>query len=250
MGNEEKNVVLIIADISGYTKFMIDNSKTLFHAQTVITELLTAVIKQVKVPLKVSKIEGDAVFLYAVKSSGDEEWERRKRKIKTRIIDFFTVFALRVSELTGSNTCECNACTMVAKLKLKVVVHTGTAVFYKIGKFYEISGVDVILVHRLLKNSIESNEYMLFTKQAFEELHYEGEMQVVASKEKYDDSGEVETRIYYPTYMTNEAALDFERAKYKKPFYKMKNMMAKMMTMMSLKKKTPVFKNLPEPDSK
>ena len=31
-------------------------------------------------------------------------------------------------------------------------------------RFEEIAGEDVILAHRLMKNSIETNEYILFTK--------------------------------------------------------------------------------------
>ena len=33
-------VLLVIADISGYTRYMTANAKTLAHSQTVITELM------------------------------------------------------------------------------------------------------------------------------------------------------------------------------------------------------------------
>ena len=67
MESIEKKVVLIIADISGYTRFMVTNKTSLIHSQVIITELIKTIIKQVEIPLKVSKLEGDAVFTYAVK---------------------------------------------------------------------------------------------------------------------------------------------------------------------------------------
>ncbi len=52
-------VVLFVADISGYTRFMTANAKTLAHSHTIIAEL--------------SKLEGDAIFFYCRKSL-TEKW--------------------------------------------------------------------------------------------------------------------------------------------------------------------------------
>lgn len=57
-------VLLIIADISGYTRYMTANAKTLAHSQAIITELVQAVVRQIELPLEVAKLEGDAVFLF------------------------------------------------------------------------------------------------------------------------------------------------------------------------------------------
>ncbi len=38
-------VLLIIADISGYTRYMTANAKTLAHSQTIITELFKTIQK-------------------------------------------------------------------------------------------------------------------------------------------------------------------------------------------------------------
>jgi hypothetical protein len=58
--------LFVLCDISGYTRFMTEHREALFHAYVVISELMRAVLGQSKAPLRVMKLEGDAVFLYAV----------------------------------------------------------------------------------------------------------------------------------------------------------------------------------------
>ena len=62
----QRGVFLIITDISGYTSFMVAHRTALVHGQLIISELTKAIIKHVEIPLEISKLEGDAVFLYAV----------------------------------------------------------------------------------------------------------------------------------------------------------------------------------------
>ena len=59
---------LIVADISGYTRFLTESE--LEHANGIIGELLTAILETIHAPLTVSRIEGDAVFLYGVMPEG------------------------------------------------------------------------------------------------------------------------------------------------------------------------------------
>src|SRR6187397_2210278 len=114
-------VVLIIADISGYTRYMTANAKTLAHSQTIITELVKAIIKQIELPLEVAKLEGDAVFLYCRKQQGSRPWLEVKRIIGNKLLMFFRMFSEKVGELRQSTTCTCNACMHIENLRLKVV---------------------------------------------------------------------------------------------------------------------------------
>lgn len=66
MASEIKPVAIVLADISGYTRFVKAHGVSLLHAEEIITELLEAVIDGAEFPLKLAKLEGDAVFLYAV----------------------------------------------------------------------------------------------------------------------------------------------------------------------------------------
>ena len=47
MEDTPQKVFLLIADISGYTKFMVSKRKTLAHAQAIITELMEAIIAEI-----------------------------------------------------------------------------------------------------------------------------------------------------------------------------------------------------------
>ena len=100
--------------------------------------------------------------------------------------------------VSDCSMCACEACANVAKLKLKAVVHHGDAVFSKVGQFEKISGVDVILAHRLLKNSVEGDEYILMTA-AFDELINDfGTLKPHPRKEKCEGIGPVDVVVYYP----------------------------------------------------
>src|SRR6185437_15211060 len=60
-----ERVLLVIADIGGYTKFMKVHRVNLAHAQTIIASLLEAVIDGAAPKLTLAKLEGDAAFFYA-----------------------------------------------------------------------------------------------------------------------------------------------------------------------------------------
>lgn len=239
----EKEAILMIADISGYTKFMVKNRMELAHAQVIINELITTILRQVEIPLKVSKLEGDAVFFYAEKTNDPGSWEVVRWEVGQRLIKFFTIFSDKINELVESNTCKCNACTSVDKLNLKVIVHSGSALFYEIEKFSELSGVDVIIVHKLLKNSVRSDRYILITENAFETIRFPENVRFEKSREDYDEIGDIRTYIYFPG---GEDGFDHG---YSALSYKIKNMAMKMVIPMMVKlgiRKLGRFKNFPE----
>ena len=90
----------------------------------------------------------------------------------------------------------CAVCANVDKLKLKVVVHSGQALFHKVGRFAQVSGLDVILVHRLLKNSIDSDEYVLMTESAYRDITIVSPWPLVRGIERYEGIGEVNTYVF------------------------------------------------------
>jgi len=62
---ELKKVALVIADISGYTRFLQFNKTSLLHANEIVSQLLESVIDGASHPLILNKLEGDALLLYA-----------------------------------------------------------------------------------------------------------------------------------------------------------------------------------------
>ncbi|MBF0558228.1 MAG: DUF2652 domain-containing protein [Nitrospirae bacterium] len=195
MGDTRK-VVLVIADISGYTRFMVTNKLEVLHSQVVISELIKTIIDQVEIPLEVSKLEGDAVFLYSVKDDSKTAWDDTRKAIGGKLIKFFDAFSSKIAELSATNLCVCKACKNVTLLKLKVIVHSGDALFYSISKFQELSGVDVIVAHRLLKNSVQSDEYILMTEQAYRDIEFPEKIPVRDGVEEYDEIGKIKTYTY------------------------------------------------------
>ncbi len=159
---EIKPVVLVLADISGYTRFIRMHRVSVIHAEMIVTDLLESVIASTGLPLVVHELEGDAVAFYAVddgpKSCADVVFEHVER--------FMDAFRQREAELVSEcSVCACEACDNVGKLRIKVVLHRGEAVFGALRQFTKIAGEDVILAHRLLKNTVPSHEYILMTEQ-------------------------------------------------------------------------------------
>ncbi len=196
--NSPEPALLIIADISGYTRYMTANAKTLGHSQTIITELVKAIIRQVELPLEVAKLEGDAVFLYCRKNAGTQPWPEAKKIIGDKLVAFFRMFSEKINELSASTTCTCNACTHIEKLRLKVVVHSGEALFHRVFNFLELAGLDVIIVHRLLKNSVDADQYLLLTEAARRDLEFSEAIQFLNRQENYDNIGKINTLVYLP----------------------------------------------------
>ncbi len=194
--NTPEPVLLLIADISGYTRYMTANAKTFAHSQTVITELVKAIIEQVEVPLEVAKLEGDAIFLFCRPPPDALQWMAARAEISRKLLDFFRLFREKITELSGSTTCDCHACTHIEKLRLKIIVHRGEALFHRVLHFDELAGVDVIIAHRLLKNSIKAGQYLLLTEAAMQELQFPPAMVFQSASESYEDIGRIKTAFH------------------------------------------------------
>lgn len=176
MTKAPQEMFFVIADISGYTKFMLTPGMELTHLQGIISDLLNAVLKQIEMPMTISKFEGDAVFMHAAKD-GKHDWEEVKTILGRKLFAFIEAFDGKLRELAGANHCSCASCVGMSNLKLKVLAHYGTALTYEIGGHLELSGVDVIILHRLLKNHVPGGKYVLLSAVAQGQLKIGGEWQ-------------------------------------------------------------------------
>ena len=192
---DAQKVFLVLLDISGYTRFIRFHRLSLLHAERIIDELLECAIAEMDRPLVLQEIEGDAVYLYAI-SDGSREMARN---IGLQVQRSLAAFKAREAELVSeASLCVCDACKAVGRLRMKAVLHHGEAVFTRVQQFNKVSGEDVILVHRLLKTSIESKEYVLLT----ENMHVllgdlDGWIQDVRI-EDCEELGDVKVNVYYP----------------------------------------------------
>ena len=149
----------VIADISGYTSFLA--GVELDHAQDIIADLMDTVVKGVRPPFRLAKFEGDAAFVYAVTAKVDGSMLQ-----DTIELAYFT-FRRRLRDIKQASACECKACAAMGDLDFKFVAHHGEMVKQKMGGREELAGRDVILVHRLLKNTVSekigSRAYALYS---------------------------------------------------------------------------------------
>ena len=76
-------------------------------------------------------------------------------------------FRRRLRDVRQGSTCKCKACVAMSDLDFKFVVHHGEMVKQKMAGREELAGRDVILVHRLLKNTVSekfgSRAYALYS---------------------------------------------------------------------------------------
>jgi len=69
--------------------------------------------------------------------------------------------------LVELNLCPCESCTQTSELKLKFVAHVGEVAIQKIKRRRKLVGIDVIFVHRLLKNPVQVPEYVLLSEDLY-----------------------------------------------------------------------------------
>ena len=147
LGQRTHRGYLLLADISGYTAFLVGTEFE--HANDIVHELTQLIRKRLSPPMRFVKLEGDAVFCYAHEASF-EDGERLVELIEN--CHFY--FSNRLRDMARETTCRCAACASIGSLDLKFVVHFGTYIVDSEGAGEDLAGPDVILVHRLLKNSV------------------------------------------------------------------------------------------------
>ena len=158
---------LLIADIAGYTRFMKFHRASLAHAQDIVAQLLEAVIDATQPHLTLAKLEGDAAFFYLAFPRGAEP---RLEFVAEQVAAIYRAFHRRVSDLKINTLCMCDGCVQAGNLKIKLVGHLGEAAVQRVKHLTELAGVDVILVHRMLKNDVPVTEYLLMTEPVHERI--------------------------------------------------------------------------------
>jgi hypothetical protein len=106
----------------------------------------------------------------------------------------------------------------------------------------------VILVHRLLKNSVKSDQYVLMTKAAYQDVSFPKQIEVTEGKETYASIGTVETYVYYPPSDELMFLEIQETHHYDSAWYRFKNTVLKSLAVLLARLgliKMPEFRNLP-----
>jgi hypothetical protein len=153
--------LLFLPDISGYTEFV--QTTEISHSQHVISELLEILLSANTENLKLAEIEGDALFFYKEELISSE-------KLLAQVENMFSCFYSHLKILEKNRICLCNACASAPKLQLKIIAHCGDIEFINVQSKRKPFGSQVIEAHRLMKNSINSDNYVLITNQLADEI--------------------------------------------------------------------------------
>jgi len=160
MASRPERTCLLIADISGYTSYLA--GVELDHAQDILADLVSTVVTALRPTFRLAKLEGDAAFMQAPAGKLDGSL------LLDTIERCYFGFRRRRRDVRQATSCECNACVRIPDLNLKFVVHVGDVIRQKVFGLEELVGADVIVVHRLLKNSVVESTgieaYALFSQ--------------------------------------------------------------------------------------
>ncbi|MBA2328031.1 MAG: DUF2652 domain-containing protein [Flavisolibacter sp.] len=180
---------ILIPDISGFTEFVTNTE--LSHSSFAISMLINTIIDAVKDEYEISEIEGDAVLMFKRGPAPSQ------KEIQDTCLKIFNAFHFQRKWMQQHAVCPCKACNQITHLTLKFVAHHGSIGEIKAGGFTKLSGTDVIVAHRLLKNSVPSHEYLLLTEKLLQHSDESPDagMEWFNSSESYPSIGEVEYRF-------------------------------------------------------
>lgn len=188
-----------VPDITGFTKFVA--SADIKFTKEVIPALLRRLIESNILAMNVAEIEGDAIFFY--KTGRLPSVMRVARQCQ----EFYTVFSEFLETLEKNHPQNHEKHLSNNQLGLKMIIHYGLISPAKIKGRTKLLGEDVIVAHKLLKNSITESSYILLSDKYLSRVQnskgfadYFGSEELTGGREQYDYIGEVNYR-----YITFEA---------------------------------------------
>ena len=158
-----RRALLLIADIGGYTEYMQFHRSILGHAEAATTRMLDKIVDAAR-DFELIEIEGDAAFLS--RDLDGLDGPATLAAVTSTAVALHRVFHAE-RRLVELNMCPCGSCRQTSDLKLKFVAHIGEVATQTIRRRKKLVGMDVIYVHRLLKNPVEVPEYLLVTDELF-----------------------------------------------------------------------------------
>lgn len=188
-----ESACLLIADISGYTGYL--SGVEIDHAQDILADLTNTIVSALRPGFRLAKLEGDAAFTYAVTDRIDGS------VLLDTIERCYFGFRRRRRDVRQASSCECNACLRIPDLDLKFVAHHGTVLRQRVAGRDELLGADVIVVHRLLKNTVVDatgiEAYALFSQACVDAMDVDvAALGMQSSSETYEYIGTVPVWVH------------------------------------------------------
>ena len=182
-------VLFFIPDLGGFTKFIAETE--IQHSQHIIKELLEILVDANTLGMKVSEFEGDAVLFY--RNGAPPSLEQLVQQARKMYLDFHT----HLKKFEYARICQCGACAGASGISLKMVAHFGSASTMQVKNHLKFIGKDIIIAHRLLKNSVSVPEYLLVTQPTLSGIEGADDRLVsfANGSDAYDNLGTIEYRF-------------------------------------------------------
>ncbi|MDI6695555.1 MAG: DUF2652 domain-containing protein [Anaerolineales bacterium] len=183
-----------LSDITGYTAYL--TASELEHAQEILSALFETLLNSIKPPLRVAKLEGDAIFAYL-----PAEAIGYGQTILDTVENMYSGFRQTQQVMRLNTTCTCRACNGIDSLDLKFFLHYGEYALQRLMGQEELAGSAIILAHRLMKNTASEKTglraYAMFTQAALEAMQVQPEFQsLIPHQERYEHLGETSVFLY------------------------------------------------------
>ncbi|MDQ1095375.1 MULTISPECIES: DUF2652 domain-containing protein [Chryseobacterium] len=154
MSGDNQGMVFIV-DISGYSHFIRDVDPT--EGLIIIRRLLSKIIDCNRLSFRISEIEGDAILFYRMGIAPSvEDVVRQFAQMRNAFKRIILLYQQKFPE--------------IGQLELKAIAHYGHIEEFKIDRFSKLYGNTLVDAHRLLKNSIPSNAYVMLSTDYLEHV--------------------------------------------------------------------------------
>lgn len=175
---KNKQAFYFIPDISGFSRFVEDTA--IEHSIHIIAELLEILLDNNILNLDLVEVEGDALFMF---SQNDFSYS----EIESQVSAMLNSFREHLYKYEHQRICNCGACANAINLRIKFLVHKGRLDFIRVKDIKKPYGQDVNRIHRLLKNDVPLDEYLLMSNPTLEYLKIDAEeAEFTRIESKYD----------------------------------------------------------------
>jgi Protein of unknown function (DUF2652)/Polyketide cyclase / dehydrase and lipid transport len=183
------DILFFIPDIGGFTKFIAETE--IQHSQHIVQEILELLVDANTLGMKVGEFEGDPVLFY--RNGAPPSLEQLVQQARTMYLDFHS----HLKKFEYHRICQCGACAGAAGIALKMVAHFGSAGTMRVKDHVKFVGKDIIIAHRLLKNSVTEPEYLLISGQTLSRIgNANGELSTFAKgSDSYDNLGTIDYQV-------------------------------------------------------
>ncbi len=184
------DTIFILPDISNYTRFIAGGHFTESRAQEIIFSLMNAMIIAGTKTVELSKLEGDAVLFYANAN------QKTDLEIGKTVLAIFDAFFEERRRLIESDFCSCGSCRHISNLDLKIFIHRGQSKRFNFRGSIDHFGADVTILHKLMKNNIRGDRYVMVTAAADDNVNLPGDFVQHQVEEDLEHVGKIVASVY------------------------------------------------------